>query len=529
MNDIPITGDSPSSDTPLLQPQRSWLERHETVIAVCLLLLAAFLRLAALSDLPASLNQDEASSGYEAWAILHYGMDRCGVENPVLLTSWGSGQNILYSWLDMPFIAVLGLNLLSLRLPAALLGVAAAAVFWRLARFCRGVSCGLAALLLITVNPWHIMACRWALESNIMPFFLLAGVFCTAKALHTKPAWLIGSGVCFALCLYAYGTSFFFLLLFLPLVLLRQPRLFREKWFWGAAALFVFLALPITLCQYINQTGGESMRFLGFTLPALTAPRQAAVSVLGTGMEGLKSNLKSLANLLITQSDGHRYNAIPGYGLFYFFGLPLTIIGICTSLHSKNQREQAVRLALLAGGIAACLITVNVNRVNMLWLPMLYFQAVALDWGIRVLPKITKAIPVLVLAVCFVLFAAEYTKGLQETSNLDGLQESLDWAEEHADGPVYVTDKIPAPYMLVLFLEQTPPAEFASTAVYNNPTSPFRNVVSYGNWRFTGAQSEARLYVVTRYEAASTYADCIEEAAFGKYVVCRPPDPQPAP
>ena len=75
--------------------RREWLVRHEKQIAVGLLLLTVVVRLAALTRLPLDLNQDEASTGYEAWALLNYGVDRCGNRWPVLLMSWGSGQNVL--------------------------------------------------------------------------------------------------------------------------------------------------------------------------------------------------------------------------------------------------------------------------------------------------------------------------------------------------------------------------------------------------------------------------------------------------
>lgn len=53
---------------------RSWMLWHEGQVAAILLILAAAARLIALTGLPAGLNQDEASAGYEAWALLNYGM-----------------------------------------------------------------------------------------------------------------------------------------------------------------------------------------------------------------------------------------------------------------------------------------------------------------------------------------------------------------------------------------------------------------------------------------------------------------------
>ncbi|MBR4151027.1 MAG: glycosyltransferase family 39 protein, partial [Firmicutes bacterium] len=147
-------------------------KRTERILAALMLTLGVLLRLAFLGALPYGLNQDEASAGYEAWALLTAGVDRCGKSWPVLFISWGSGQNVLMSYLAMPFIALFGLSEWTLRLPNAISGCLTLFVFWRLAYRCGGRRFGLLALFLLTVNPWHIMMSRWALESNLLPFFL---------------------------------------------------------------------------------------------------------------------------------------------------------------------------------------------------------------------------------------------------------------------------------------------------------------------------------------------------------------------
>ena len=101
---------------------RNLSRRTEAACAAALFALGFALRLAALAALPAGLNQDEASALYDAWAILNYGVDRNMNALPVLLVSWGSGQNALLSYLAMPFIALLGPTVWALRLPMALSG-----------------------------------------------------------------------------------------------------------------------------------------------------------------------------------------------------------------------------------------------------------------------------------------------------------------------------------------------------------------------------------------------------------------------
>src|SRR5262245_45862880 len=92
---------------------RELAERHGLLLLILGLGLAA--RLYELTSVPPGFNQDEASTGYDAWAILHHGIDRNGFHLPVLLVSWGSGQNALPSYLAMPFLAVFGASAAAVR------------------------------------------------------------------------------------------------------------------------------------------------------------------------------------------------------------------------------------------------------------------------------------------------------------------------------------------------------------------------------------------------------------------------------
>ena len=86
----------------LLKFSLEWGKRHPLLIL--LFAVGALVRLWYAGGIPPGLNQDEASVGYDAYAILHYGIDRNGASLPVHLIAWGSGQNALYAYFSMPFI-----------------------------------------------------------------------------------------------------------------------------------------------------------------------------------------------------------------------------------------------------------------------------------------------------------------------------------------------------------------------------------------------------------------------------------------
>src|SRR5574344_30371 len=100
-----------------------WLKENKYEIAIYIILVIGILvRTVNIGNLPYGIGGDEASEGYEAYSLLNYGVDRHLKSFPVHFISWGSGQNALYAYWDIPFIALLGLTEIAVRLPMAILG-----------------------------------------------------------------------------------------------------------------------------------------------------------------------------------------------------------------------------------------------------------------------------------------------------------------------------------------------------------------------------------------------------------------------
>ena len=496
--------------------------RREWLAAGLLLALGFALRLVALRALPFGLNQDEASAGYETFALLTAGMDRCGQRWPVLFIAWGSGQNVLMSYLALPFVALFGLNEWSIRLPNAISGCLTLFVFWRLARRTGGVRFGLLALFLLVINPWHMMMSRWALESNQLPFFLLTGVWCTALA-KEKPWALLGAAGCLGLALYAYGTAFFFLPLYLLCAVIWLRRELRWKPFLASLALFALLAFPIALCQLRNALGLPATQLLGLTLPQLTEGRQAATSVFGGGgPAAVWENAKTLLAMLWKGGDGLIWNALPFWrgGIMYFFGLPAAALGVVRSLKERKQRpgEAPLRFALWSALLCALLIRGNVNRVNMLWLPLIYFSALGLDWLIWRLGRWC-AVPLAGMLACFVVFFGAYNATLGGAGNVNyfpGLGEAIRTAEAAGAETVYITNSVNQPYIFALFYTETPPETFVDTVVYRNPSGAFRQAERFEGFEFRDeSRAEVSVLYAWQAEGREVLARC------GSFVVCR--------
>ena len=77
-------------------------EKLYKIIVILVIILGSMIRIIGIDKQPSALNVDEISSGYEAFSILHYGIDRNGKFLPVFLQAWGSGQNALLTYLIIP-------------------------------------------------------------------------------------------------------------------------------------------------------------------------------------------------------------------------------------------------------------------------------------------------------------------------------------------------------------------------------------------------------------------------------------------
>ena len=58
------------------------------ILIIAFLIIGAFIRLIDIGKVPNALNVDEASTGYEAYSIMKYGIDRAGNSLPVYLVHY---------------------------------------------------------------------------------------------------------------------------------------------------------------------------------------------------------------------------------------------------------------------------------------------------------------------------------------------------------------------------------------------------------------------------------------------------------
>ncbi|MEA2637182.1 MAG: hypothetical protein QOE18_239, partial [Chloroflexota bacterium] len=136
--------------------------------AVCAVLVVVR-NLVDLSGSPPGLYVDEASIGYNAWAVAHFGVDEHGIHVPLFFEAFGEYKNPVYIYALSGLLRVLPLTVAVERLPAAIFGLAVVgfltAAAWRLTGS-RVITLG--TLVLTALTPWVVIESRVGFETISM-------------------------------------------------------------------------------------------------------------------------------------------------------------------------------------------------------------------------------------------------------------------------------------------------------------------------------------------------------------------------
>ncbi len=511
------------------------IRNKDVVILLGIILLAAVVRFAAISNIPGNgaLNQDEAYAAYEAWALSHYGVDSEGYANPVYFVAWGSGMNVLESYIMIPFIRVLGLNNLSIRLPSALFGLILVVAFYIFLK--NGDTrkrLPIIGLFSIAVIPWGIMISRWALESNYLPVMLLLGSAFLVKS-RKKQQFIVLSAMFYGLSLYAYSATWVvmpFFLVTLLIYMFMSRGLSINRWFVSGAVIFIIMALPLFLFLLVNYGYIDAIETGFFSVPKLPHFRNDNVS-LADGWE----NLKTLFRILIYQQDGENHNSVYHSGIYYWISIPFMVIGIVLTVIRVVRRHHSdadivMLVQFICGIILGTLISVNINRVNMIHVPIIYFISTGIWKTVDLFEKKGKGFTLLVIVTAYLFsfvffireYVTEYNSSFAKTFG-EGLKDAIEFAQKEDFEQIHIMD---AAYPNVLLYLEYDPNVFLSTVEWVDPYDSFREPMRIGMLYFEEYQNEEvqenACYICDKSnEEGEKYIElnCVEKKEFGNYIL----------
>ena len=518
------------------------------IAAFIVIIIGALVRIIHLGYIPGwgGVAQDEAFAGYEAYSLLSYGIDSHGYSMPVYLKAWGSGMNALETYLEIPFIKLMGLNSLSIRIPQMIIGILILPAFYGCCKMIRNESFGLIGLIVLAVSPWHIIASRWGLEANLLPAFLVFGTYYLLKATQNE-YMLYPSMIFYGLSLYCYAAAW----VIIPLIigcnlvyLILKRYVLVDMHLFISLFILAIMASPLLLFVLVNTDHLIEIVTPLLSIPRLTVFRSSEVAITPSVMMQNLSNMFKL--LFITQNDNLGVNAVPEYGLYYFTGPIFIVIGIIVSVYkfSKSIITKKDILSLNTVFIIwfvwcilhGCLVESDITRINVIYIPLTYFIVEGIYSIISSPKKIavnaTNAVVIasLIIAIVYVVLFARFeltymSKSYNEenVTHFDyGLSECLDIAYDSDYKKIYINILYP----MILFEDRFPVPDFIDTVVYKDVHAAFLEPESFGNYYlgdFTDSAPEEEAVYICKYtdkEAIAFFTDNnMKQEQYGTYII----------
>ena len=395
-------------------------------------------------ELPLGQNPDGTMAGVEALCLADGGTDQYGTSWPTYFAAWQFSQmSTLYSYLMIPFVKLLGLSKLTLRLPMLLMSLIALPLMWDLARRIAGKAFALLALFLLALNPWHIVLSRWALEANMLPHVLLLAVYLLMIGREKRWALYLSMAV-FGLAPYAYGLAAISVpcLLLPAAIFLVGRKKVKPLDVVVCVALFALVSAPYYVTMAINALGLETMTLGPITMPLFAESKRAediAFSAANPYLQMLQ-NFRGFLKMLTGAYAGEQYCVVEWANTMYPFVVPAALFGwykLCRDRRklALSRSEAPLRdggmlilIWMAASVINGAVVGTVVNRNNILYYPLILCAAYTL-WQMGRRLRVALAAMLTMIAVgfagmCNVYFSDSYQ---QETGEgfAYGLQEAL--------------------------------------------------------------------------------------------------------
>lgn len=485
--------------------KKSFLKQNIfSLLSIVVIFVGCFARLIHIDIYPVGLNQDEASSAYDAWSVANYGIGRNGESFPVHFIAWGSGQNALYGYLMIPFIQLFGLSNLAIRLPMALVGCISLVIFYYFMKSAFDKKKAFVFTFIFAIFPWHLMKSRWGLESNLFPDLILWAIYAMYFGIiNKKKAFVWLSGILFGISTYSYGTAYFFvpislLLIYLSLIIAKRITIKQAL---SHLVIVVIVSLPMILFVIINYFNLDTIKLGPVTIPKLETVRFKEITSLSSGLTNVFQRFIHNISILCT-NDGILLNYTVPYGLFYNIWLTslFIIIGLILSIrkHFKSPVYTFMNCLFIASLLLMFFVDGSINRINIIFIPLTFYIA----YGIISFKK-WAIIPLIIYLIFFLLLQHYYYTDYQDTLNTYmkvGFKEAITEASNMDYDKLYIDSSIYAPYIFYLMYNEVPTPYYIDNVQKSNADGMWQSIDVIDNVYFSIPSSleEKNVYLFTK-------------------------------
>ena len=472
------------------------------VAIVVALFVSVLIKVFRIGSIPAGNQFDEIGAGYDAWSLLHYGVDRWRISWPVYFLNYGSGQNALYTYLLVPIFAFFGFTQVTIRIPALISsffllfgGIGIINLVWK-ENWNLGTkkTAILIYVLIYGFSPYTQLSGRLGLESLLMLGFSTFSLYITLAAFQRRKLVIFFlSGIAWGVTLYTYAISYLVIPLFLlfSLVSIYKNKMMRMR----ECVLFFLplfiLAIPLILEQYVNIFDKNEIKLGIFTVTRLIGYRSNEIT-LSNIPQNLFLTIKSM--LLYDWLD---YNTIKRYWTFYPISVPFFIIGLLKHVQllfwgSKEKWKPSLYVfawfasvfvvGMLLGKNNDLYSNPNTNKINAIFFATMFYITLGLCYFIKHIGKSKwrQCLGIIVLFVYgayslhFVHYYFVYHKPTTFWAyRFPEITEFVKQSDSLMDKDIYTTERFYPGYIT---------SELKSPYEFNFSTDQW--IKEYGSWKF---------------------------------------------
>lgn len=469
-------------------------------LVIIIFSLALILRVWKITEFPAGLNADEAAIGYNAYSLVLTGKDEFGHSWPISFQSFNDFKPGLYFYLVLPFVKVLGLNELAIRLPSVILGSMTVAVLYFLViELFKSDFLASICSFFLAISPWHLQFSRGGWETNAATFFIVLGVYFFFKTIRNSK-YIAFSFFSFILSLYTYHSARIISpLLLLGLIILNFGKIFKkDNRRWLAVSFLMGFILVIPLATSMIKGGGVS-RFSGVGIFADEGPYWRTNELRGQHQDPYSRSVKLIHNkyleyglrffdnyfrhfsgdFLFISGDEIQRNRVPEMGQMYLVEIPFLLLGFYFLIRNRPKNWLFLLWWLIVAPLASALTFQSphaIRALNMI-IPLVIISGYGLMNLLTLGQEILKK-KLMFLAGCLLftiyfwnfsfylhqyyihyhqIYPAAWEYGFKELAGY--LQDN-----EQKYQKIYITDRYDQPYIILAFYFKYPPSIFQKEA-----------------------------------------------------------------
>jgi len=485
---------------------------YPSFIVITIIAVAILVRVIGLGHVPPPLFRDEAEKGYNAYCLLKTGCDYEGRRLPLFINVFGAHTSAIYQYATVPLVAMFGLKVWTIRLTAALAGIATVVFLYLLARALLDTPTALVATTILAFSPWHICFSRWAQQGIFMPLLFTIAAWGTVRFRQGWRAGLPIAAAAIALSAYAYDIGRVLAPLFLLLLAATVREELRARWRWTAASALVLAIVVAPTVWFVARQPDEALA--RFRRISIAQPGMAPAQVVGQFLVNYAKHFSPV--YLAIRGDRELRHSTGLIGEIYPLELPFLVLGLYFLARRRNAAA-AITIGWIAiGPVASSMTCVGIPHALRSLAAMPAFAlatAVGVVEFIRWLSSRAKPSLLAILAVTELAWVAWFLVGyfavyphLSERAWQAGIGEALAYCRSQmvGGGEIWLTESVGGisvpPEMIspieifVAFHEQIPPGQFQQSRL----TQTHFHVLPWGsnaNDLLTGAKRPPKFVI----------------------------------